>query len=167
MARCTECNDGRQHSGKEAAGISATLRQLAADTGDRKPNLKQSRQAESEKEKQQRHAGDEIGRLKLKSPAEMMTARAQDQQQRNDRPEGHQNSQRIHRAVSAQPLALVTRRLHQRQPLDEQHRKHTRHQVQNQPAKKCQPQNAQQSAAPLYAGTERSVAYPVVIGDVN
>ena len=114
------------------------LRQFAADAGNGKSNFKQPSQTEPEKEKQQRHAGDKIWRLKLKSPAEMMTARAQQQQQRHNRPERHQNTQRVQGSVGAHLLAFVTRRLHQRQPLDEQHREHTRHQVQNQSAEKCQ-----------------------------
>src|SRR6202034_517353 len=110
----------RQNAGEEAARVAMFLRERSACAGERKANFKLAGERQPEEEEQQGHDGEKDGGLELKSPPELFAGGAQDEQDRDDSPEGNENSESVDPAVGAELAALLLRRLHERQALDEE-----------------------------------------------
>ena len=65
---------------------------------------------------------DKSGRLQLKSPAELIAARAQDRERAGERPERQQHAEREHESVRDDLAALVAGLVDEAEDLDPEHR---------------------------------------------
>jgi hypothetical protein len=116
--------------------------QRTAGAGQRQPNLELPRQRKTKEEQQPRHQRQKHRRLELESPAQRCSRRAQPQQHAHQHPERNQNAGGINQPMRPQLVQFFMAGVHQRQPLQKQHRKNARHQVQQQPAEKGQAEGA-------------------------
>jgi hypothetical protein len=96
--------------------------------GQHRANFEHTRQVQADQREQARQDGHHDGGLQLEAPAELFTACAQAQQQGGQRHKGQHHTRGVSQAAQ-QERAPIVRVVRKAQHLERQHRKHTRHQV--------------------------------------
>ena len=141
-------DDDGEDSGEEAAGVALLCGERATSAGEREADFELARRARDRGRRAARPSARERSATGTGIPSRAWRAGgAQTEQQRDQRPEGNENAGGVDEAVRAELVALLVAGLHEREALEKEHREDAGHEVEQQAAKKGQPDGPEEAGA--------------------